>query len=373
VYGLSLEPRPEIRVFGAGVHGGPDHAELQALGLDPAGISDFSVCTNPFMPPPEVTGLRLENIPISQYPDSESSDLKNALAARHSRPPENVLVGSGTTELIRLIAHTYLRPGDNIVTFSPTYGEYELAARIAGANVIEQPLSAGNNFNPDTAETAELIERHSPRVVFICNPNNPTGRYLDRPEMEIILAAAGDGLLVMDEAYVSFVARSWPAVDLVDRGNVIILRSMTKDYGLAGLRLGYAIARPEIIADLKRVQPPWSVNAVAQRAGRLALADDSFLAITQEKIWQAKQLLATELTRLGWLPLPSDTHYCLVKAGNAGRLRTALLKSGILVRDCTSFGLPEYIRLGIRPEAEVRRLIAAIEEICRKGELYVSI
>jgi histidinol-phosphate aminotransferase len=272
-----------------------------------------------------------------------------------------------------LIAQTYLRPGDNIVTFSPTYSEYELAARITGAGVVRQPLSAGKIFIPDTAATAELIERHSPRVTFICNPNNPTGRYLARPEIETILEAVGSGLLVLDEAYVSFVARSWHSVDLVDRGNVILLRSMTKDYGLAGLRLGYAIARPEIITDLKRIQPPWSVNAVAQRAGRLALADDAFLAATQEKIWQARQLLTAELTRLGWPPLPSDTHYCLVKAGNAGGFRTALLKSGILVRDCTSFGLPEYVRLGIRPEAEVRRLIAVLAEMRQKGELNVSI
>jgi histidinol-phosphate aminotransferase len=337
------------------------------LGVAPEDVIDFSVCTNPFMPPPDVREIKLDSLNVAQYPDSEASELRQRLSAKLGISRECLLVGSGTTELIRLVAQAYFRPGDNMFTLAPTYGEYEVAAVIAGASVIRQRLQAEEGFMPDLAETADLMRRHRPRAVFICNPNNPTGKYLAPADIDTVLGAMDDSLLVLDEAYVSFVTESWPSVDLIDRGNVVILRSMTKDYGLAGLRLGYSVASPEITASLRRVQPPWSVNAVAQRAGVLALADDGYLADTMTKIGDARRYLAGELTRLGLPPLPSDTHYFLVKVGNAARFRAALLKRGLLVRDGASFGLPEYVRLGTRPLPDCRRLVAAIGEL-QNGE-----
>ena len=152
-------------------------------------------------------------------------------------------------------------------------------------------------------------------------------------------------------------------MDLTDHGNLVILRSMTKDYALAGLRLGYAIAADSIISVLKRVRPPWNVNALAQKAGIVALNSDKYLEKCNNKIQEAKRFLIKELERLGLSPLPSQTNFFLVKVGNATAFRQALLMKGILVRDCTSFGLPQYIRLAPRALPECQKLIKAIKEV----------
>jgi histidinol-phosphate aminotransferase len=314
------------------------------------------------MPSPGISKI-INTIAIEKYPDSEVFELRQRLSEKLGVPPDNILAGSGTTELIRLIALTYFGPKDTILILEPTYGEYESAVRIVGARLVKQRTAAADNFAPRVEETIDLITRHHPRGVFICNPNNPTGKYLSRPEVEMVLAATGDGLLILDEAYVAFVRESWSAIGLVGRGNVVILRSMTKDYGLAGLRLGYAVASREIIDCLCRVCPPWNVNVVAQKIGAMVLADDAYLEQTKEKIRAAKQVFIDGLSRLGFQPLPSDTNYFLMMVGNAGAFRAALLKHGILVRDGTSFGLPEYVRIGVRTMPECQRLLAAIKTV----------
>jgi len=368
---LSLEPRPEIENLNVCPHGGVNNAGLRRAGVAPEGIIDFSICTNPYMPPPEIKEMRLDSLSIEQYPDTEATELRQRLSRRLQVPPDNILVGSGTTELIRLIALAYLRQGDHVLVLEPTYGEYEVAGVIAGAKLVKQWAKAEGGFAPRLEETVALIKKYRPRAVFICNPNNPTGKYLSRYEVEMVLDAVEDGLLVLDEAYVAFVEQGWPSAALYSRGNIVILRSMTKDYGLAGLRLGYSIARREITDSLRRIRPPWSINTVAQKVGAMVLTDDEYLEHTKERIREARRYLTDGLSRLGFPPFPSDTHFFLVMVGEARSFRSALLKHGILVRDCTSFQLPEYIRIGTRTLPECQRLIAAIEDLKNKGEIDV--
>jgi len=361
---LSLRPKQWVADLEACYHGGMGYAELKHLGINPDEVLDFSVCLNPFMPPPQLKKA-LGDVAIGQYPDSEATGLKERLSAELSVPEENILVGSGTTELIRLIALAYLREDDRVLIPEPTYGEYELASRMVGAQVVKHRLRVADNFALRMEEVAWLMRGHCPRAVFICNPNNPTGRYLSQPDILTLVDAIGDGLLIIDEAYVAFVEASWPSTSLISRDNVVILRSMTKDYVLAGLRLGYAVAHREIIANLRRVCPPWNVNIVAQKMGALVLEDRSSLEQSKGRIKEAKEFLVKELSRLGFAPLPSDTHFFLVEVGEAGKFRNALLERGIIVRDCTSFGLPEYVRIAARTMPECQRLVAAIEGICR--------
>ena len=364
---MSLRPKRGIARLKTCPHGGINHAELKALGLSPDEVLDFSVCTNPFMPPPGTREM-LSTIPIEQYPDSEAAELRQRLSESLGVPPENILAGSGTTELIRLIALTYLRKGDPVLLLEPTYGEYEIACRVAGARLIRHRAKEEDNFTPKIAEVANLARERHPAAVFICHPNNPTGKYFSRREIEAFLEAAGDSLLILDEAYIAFVEASWNSADLIDRGDVIILRSMTKDYGLPGLRLGYAVARKGIIDSLRQVCPPWNVNIIAQKVGAAVLENAAYLEQSQLKITEAKQFLVSELSRLGLGVLPSDANYFLVKAGDAGRFRSSLLKHGILVRDCTSFGLPEYVRIAPRTMPECQKLVAAIGSILHSGE-----
>ena len=347
-------------------HGGIDYAELKAMGLNPEAFMDFSVCVNPFMPPPGIRKI-LSTAAIEQYPDSEATELRQRLSERLGVPTDNILVGSGTTELIRLVALAYFRPGDSVLILEPTYGEYEVASLIVGAETVKHKARAEENFTPGMGSTLDLIKKHRPRGVFICNPNNPTGKYLSRQDIEAVLNALGDGLLILDEAYIGFVESSWSSLNLVSRGNIVILRSMTKDYGLAGLRLGYAVASQEIIKNLRRVCPPWNVNIIAQKMGIAVLDNDDYLERSKTKIREAKGFLTNELSGLGLPPLPSDAHFFLVRVGDAPAFRTALFKRGILVRDCTSFGLPEYIRIAPRTIPECRKLISIISSISKPG------
>ncbi len=338
------------------------------MGLSPEAVLDFSVCSNPFMSPPGVMKA-LDTIAVNRYPDSEATEFRRSLSAKLGVTPDNVLAGSGAVELIRLVAWTYFGHGDSVLILEPTFGEYRVACQIVGADVVGHWGVEEEGFATRVEETLDLIQRCHPRGVFICNPNNPTGQYLSKVEVERILDACADSLIILDEAYISFVDGGWSSIDLIQRDNVVIIRSMTKDYALAGLRLGYAVSSEEIIKAVCRVRPPWNVNSVAQRAGVIALDEADYLEWCKQGIGRAKQFLIDGLDRIGIASLPSRANFFLAKTGDAEGFRTALLKQGILVRDCTSFGLPEYVRIAVRTMPECKRLIAAIQAMKSNGEL----
>ena len=357
-----LRSRPAIDKLTPYIHGGIDYAELKSLGISPKAVLDFSVSINPFGPPPGIREV-LTNASVEHYPDSEASELKQLLAKKLGISPDNLIIGSGSTELIRLTAAAYLEPNDSVIIPQPTYGEYETACQLADAHILKQPVIKEPDFQVDTNEMINLLQKHQPKAIFLCNPNNPTGQYMTKEQVLQIMSSALDSLIVLDEAYIAFTENAWASVDLVNSGNIVILRSMTKDYALAGLRLGYAIAAEPIISILKRVRPPWNVNTVAQKAGIVALNADSYLKGCYNKIRKAKNFLIKELERLGLSPLPSQTNFFLVKVGNATAFRQALLKKGVLVRDCTSFGLPQYMRLAPRSLSDCQKLIEAIKDV----------
>ena len=357
-----LPPRPAINKLTPCVHGGIDHAELRSLGISPETILDFSVSCNPFGPPPGIREALADSI-IDCYPDAEASELKQALAEKLNISPDKLIVGSGSTELIRLIANAYLGPNDTVIIPQPTYGEYETACQLADARILKHPVLKEPDFHLNTNETTNLLQKHRPKAVFLCNPNNPTGQYISKKQVLDIMSSVQESLIILDEAYIAFTENAWTPLDLIDHDNLVILRSMTKDYALAGLRLGYAIAADSIISILKRVRPPWNVNAMAQKAGIVALNSYKYLEDCNDKIRKSKYFLIKELARVGLSPLSSQTNFFLVKVGNATAFRQALLKKGILVRDCTSFGLPQYIRLAPRALPECQKLIEAIKDV----------
>ncbi|MDD5127484.1 MAG: histidinol-phosphate transaminase [Dehalococcoidales bacterium] len=361
---MSLQPRPEISSLKAGVHGGINYAELAALGIEPCEVLDFSVCVNPYMPPPGIKRA-MQAVNITQYPDPQATELREKLAGKLGVSPQNIIAGNGTTELIRLAALAYLQTGDTVIIVEPTYDDYEIAGRMMGARIIR--YRAKDSLTPSITDITELIKQQQPKAIFLCNPNNPTGKYLSQDDITAILRCLGDGILVLDEAYISFVEKTWASIALITKGNVLLLRSMTKDYGLAGLRLGYAVAHEEIIAILHRVCPPWNVNVIAQKVGVMVLEKEDPLQKSKQKLQQARQYLVQNLTRLGLPPLPSDANFFLVNAGKAAVLRQKLLRHGILVRDCASFGLPEYVRLAPRTLSECCRFIKTLETILKNS------
>jgi len=362
-----LRPKPNIERLTPAGHGGINYAELEKLGISPESVVDFSVSTNPFGPPPGIKEA-LAQAAIDHYPDSEATEFRLLLARKLNIAPDNILIGNGSTELIRLVATAYFGHDDLVIVPQPTYADYEIACYLVGAKVLKQWTLEDVNFRLNVAETVDLIRKHQPKGIFLCNPNNPTGQYLSSEESKEILSAARGSLVIMDEAYIAFTENTWVSTDLMGWNNLVILRSMTKDYALAGLRLGYCVATEPIISVLRRVRPPWNVSSVAQKAGVFALKADDYLDDCRIQINEAKEFLIEGLKGLGLSPLPSQTNFFLVKVGVAANLRQALLRKGILVRDCASFGLPDYIRLAPRTITECQMLLAAIKEVYR----YVS-
>lgn len=342
------------------VHGGLDAGELRSLGLRADRVLDFSSNINPLGPSPRVRQAAAQ-ADLASYPDRHSLALREALAARLGVDIEMILVGNGSTELIHLLTAARLGAGDRCLVFEPTFGEYQAAATLAGARTMAIRPADRRTFEWSVEGALRAIQRIRPGLVFLCNPNNPTGTYLSRGNVERIQAGVGpEGLLLLDDAYVSLADGSWNTTPLLENGNLAILRSMTKDHALAGVRLGYVVADPELIGGMRRLQPAWSVNAVAQSAGLAALGDDAHINEARKVISESKSYLCGKLDRLGISVTSTSTNFILAKVGKAARVRMALLRRGIAVRDCTSFGLPEHIRIAIRRLEECALLVEAL-------------
>jgi len=318
-------------------------------------------------------------------------------------------------ELAWLAALGYLEPGDRALVVGPTFGEYERAARIAGAQIIPfrarpehgfaldipqidgllnlpspnpikrrkttsalpwREVSEGDSprrgvrRRPELAEGGREITAHSVKAVFICNPNNPTGVLVPPDTIWELASHHSDALFVVDEAYVPFVDAGASCLNGGLRDNLLVLRSMTKDCAIPGLRLGYALAVPEIIRVLCTVQPTWSVGAPAQAAGLAALGcAGGFQAEGLELLTESKRYLMTALAELGLEVLPSAANFFLARVGDGAAFRRALLLEGCCVRDCASFGLPEFVRIGVRTMPECQRLVAAIAKVLEQKRL----
>lgn len=349
------------------VHGGLDVSELRSLGLQPGQVLDFSANINPLGPSPRVRSAAVE-ADLSAYPDRHSIVMREKLAAKLDIGTENLIVGNGSTELIHLLTRARLRPRETCFIFAPTFGEYETAAEIAGADIHLFWADEAQQFRWSIDGAVEMIHRTRPRMAFLCNPNNPTGVYLDHGEIERIRKSVGEeSLLVLDEAYVPLADQRWDSLPMLKQGNVAFLRSMTKDHALAGVRLGYLVAHPDVVSAVQQLQPAWSVNAVAQAAGIASLEDEAHVDAARKVILQAKEHLCSELASMGVAVAPSSANFVMARVNDASVVRSALLRQGIAVRDCTSFGLPEYIRVAVRKQEECTRLIASLRDVLGHG------
>ena len=346
------------------VHGGLNVAELHALGLRAGEVLDFSTSINPLGVSPAVTEA-LRHLDLAAYPDPECRELRHALADRLGLEPEGILVGNGATELIHLLARALLRARATAAIFTPTFGEFEAACRLQGVAPVHVAPAEQRTFRWDLPAAVRLIAALRPALLFLCNPNNPTGTYLGADELEAIAAALGDaGLLVLDEAYAPFVERRWDTTRLLRLGNVVLLRSMTKDHALTGLRLGYLLGPRAVVRQVRRWQHSWSVNAAALAAGVAALADCGHVARGRRAVRDGRRYLAQEFGRLGLRCSEATANFLLVRVGAAAALRLRLLREhGVCVRDCASFGLPDHVRIGIRRLADCRRLAGALREV----------
>ncbi|MFM8319361.1 MAG: pyridoxal phosphate-dependent aminotransferase [Chloroflexota bacterium] len=358
-------PRPAVQALPSVAHGALDFSELEQFGLQPDQVVDFSANTNPYGPPPGVR-TALAAVVIDRYPDRETLGLRRALSAWLNLPAECILPGSGAAELIQLVGLAYLEPGQHVLVLGPTFGEYARAARLMGAAVDERRADPQAGFVLDPAAVEGWLGAAPYRLVFICNPNNPTAQSLPAAQIAAWAAAYPQTLFVVDEAYLAFtLGRVGSALDY-RRPNLLALRSMTKDFALTGLRLGFAAGPPVLIEALRRVQPPWSVSEPAQAAGLAALAGLAHVSAGLERLHRETRRLQAGLAGLGWPLTGGETNFFLLNCGDGRALRAALRRQGLLVRDCASFGLPEYVRIAARLPEQNDRLLAALRQISQE-------
>ncbi len=338
--------------------GMPLEALEEQLGL--GGVLRMSANENPLGPSARVIeALRREAGRVHLYPDGGSTVLRALLAVRLGVGAEWLVVGNGADELLGLIARAAFEPSDEIVIPHPAFEPYGTEATLAGAAVVQSPL-AGYQTDLD-----DMLRRVTPRTkaVIICTPHNPTGTMVRRNAVERFMGALGPEppLVILDEAYRDFTddPETADGVELARRHpTVIALRTFSKIAGLAGLRVGYAIARPESVERLNRVRAPYNVNRLAQVAAVAALDDPAHLERTRDVVLTERPRLAAELARRGAPSPPSQANFILARAGaQAGTIRAALLKAGILVRDGASVGFPGHLRISIGTKEQNDRLL----------------
>jgi histidinol-phosphate aminotransferase len=304
-----------------------------------------------------------------RYPDPASSALRAALAAKLGVEPREILVGSGSTELVELCVRTFVLDGEDVLTSAQTCPAYRLAAQVHGRRLVEAPMKARSGY--DLEAIKKLLSRRT-KIVFLANPDSPTGTWLGEAELTPFLdAVPKDTLVVLDEAYVEFAdAPGFPDALALRRRypNLVVLRTFSKVHGLAGLRLGYGVARPDVVDYIERVRPTHHVNAIAQAAGVAALGDDAHVARSRALVREERPFLAEGLAALGAAVLPSQANFVL--ADFPGRpskeLADALLRECVAVRPLASYGFPTALRITVGPRPLNERLLSALAKVLGK-------
>lgn len=356
-----IRPRLSLRAAVPPVHGGPaGEADEQ---LPPVRL-DFSTNVNAWGPAAAALKAARE-ADIVGYPDPDALGPRRGAALLWGLPVERVHFAPGATELVHRLAVTFLRAGDTVLVAGPTFSEYHRASALAGARVQEL-RGAPPLFRLPVKAVIRAAMRARPRLVFVCSPNNPTGEELEPRALEAIADALGGGaLLVLDESFRSFASLRFAPPTLPAREDVLHLRSVTKDCALAGLRAAFAVGAPPVLRALRAAQVPWSASAPAQAAAAAAIGRGGLqhLELSLRRLAAERQRLAEGLAELGWESLPSRANFLMVRAGGAGRRATALRRRGVRVRDCTSFGLPDHLRIAVRRPAEDAQLLDALKSL----------
>lgn len=319
---------------------------------------------NPYGPSPKaVSAVKKALAAINRYPDGSCFYLKNALARKFRLKAANFICANGSDELIDIAVKTFVGEEEEIITSDATFLEYEIIAKINNRKIITVPL---RYFKYDLDAIKRNVTRKT-KLIFISNPNNPTGTYVTSYELKEFFSDLPDSvIIVFDEAYDLFVdVDDFPkGLTYLDKKNVIIFKTFSKSYGLAGLRVGFAIADPSLIEYMDRVRPPFNVNTLAQVAAIAALEDSKFLRKTKEGVLKEKEYLYNCLTKMGIAYIPSVANFILVDTGrDCLNVFKEMLKFGVIIRDMKQYGLNNFIRVTIGTHKENERFIRVLKKI----------
>jgi histidinol-phosphate aminotransferase len=313
--------------------------------------------------PKAISAMKKALSGVNRYPDSNSFYLKRKIGSRLSVKPENIVLGNGSDELIDIVIKTFVEDGENIVTADVTFLEYEIIAQVQNRRVKKVPLK-GFRFDLEAIKSAIGPKT---KLVFIANPNNPTGTYVKKAEIEKFFRGLPENVIVvLDEAYDTFIdVKDCPyGIDYFKNNNLIVLKTFSKAYGLAGLRIGYALCDEGFSRYMEKSRQPFNVNLLAQEAALAALDDVRFLKKTRETVLDGKKYLYQQFKKLKVGYVPSVTNFILVDVKmDCVSVFKELLAHGVIVRDMKQYGLKDYIRVTIGTSSENRKFIAALKKV----------
>ena len=354
------------------VGGRPISEVAREYGLDESKIVKLASNENPLGMPKSAQDAMLKAASdLGRYPDSNGFELKNVLSARLDVPADWITLGNGSNDILELAARAVAHAGDEIIFSKHAFAVYPLAAQACGAKAIE--VAATEAYGHDLPAMLQALKAGGDQVklVFVANPNNPTGSYLSPQEIEdFLMAVPAHVVVVLDEAYNEYLTpeQRYDAITWVKRfPNMILSRSFSKAYGLAGLRIGYGVAQPALTDLLNRIRQPFNVNSLAQAAAIAAFQDSAFLQQGFEVNLAGYAQLTQAVDSLGLTYLPSAGNFVLVKVGEddgaGARINLALLKRGIIVRPVGNYGLPQWLRISIGLPEENAAFISALKDI----------
>jgi len=342
--------------------GKPISELAREMGLKEKSIIKLASNENPLgVSPKAKAAIKKQLAELGRYPDGNAFDLKAALAKRYKVPEECVVVGNGSNDLLEMAAGVFLGPGRSAVYSQHCFAVYPLATQARGARSIVVPTK---NWGHDLPAMREAIAADT-RVVFIANPNNPTGTFVSGAALEEFLASVPrEVAVVVDEAYTEYLPREarYDSVGwLAKYPNVILTRTFSKVYGLAGLRVGFGLMQPEVADLMNRVRQPFNVNSLALAAATAALSDSKFVAKSVKLNQAGMAALERAFKRLGLEHIPSYANFITFRVSRAAAVYEKLLRQGVIVRPIAGYGMPEHLRVTIGTPKENARFLKALE------------
>jgi histidinol-phosphate aminotransferase len=353
---------PQLRDLAVYQPGKPIEETARELGCEPCEIIKLASNENPLGPSPKAIVAMRDSIKNAHlYPDGGAFYLRNAIAAKLSVTPDHIIVGNGSNEIIELLAHAFLERGDGIVTSEHAFVAYKIIARVFGAKTIEAPAC---NYGHDLDAMVEAVTDRT-EIIFIANPNNPTGTFLKAEAIERFMAQVPQNvLIVFDEAYYEFVERMPDTLRYVrENRNVVTLRTFSKIHGLASLRVGYGIARPELIRVMQKTREPFNVNGFGQIAALAALADEEHQRQTKALVDEGRAFFEEELAALKLPFIPSAGNFVLVNVDDGLSVFGSMLQQKVIVRAMKGYNLPEWVRITIGTMEQNRECIRALRQV----------
>lgn len=344
--------------------GRPIEEVARELGLPAASIIKLASNENPLGPSPKALAAMQRAIAhLNLYPDGNAFYLKQALAKKLGVQTANLILGNGSNEIIEFVGHAYMAPGVDVVVSQFCFAVYPLVTKLFGANLITVPA---RNHAHDLPAMLKAITPNT-RVVFVANPNNPTGTLASKDELRrFVDAVPANVLLALDEAYIEFLEDHADFVSEIRDGkrhNIVVMRTFSKIFGLAGLRLGYGIAHPDLISAFEKIRQPFNINAIAQAGALAALEDDEHTRRTRENNSAGLRFFEEACRELKLEIIPSAANFLLVKVGEGQRVFEALQREGVITRPMGGYQLPAWIRISIGTPAENERCLGALKKV----------